>query len=124
MTTPPQEYKIGYGRPPLKTRWKKGESGNPHRKSRKRSNNTVEIIDRLFQDFIQVTVHGKTTRITALEAIIIQLSLKEISGNRRALRVRLKYQEFAVRNSERRTAITFIDNAYTRALAAAGATHG
>jgi hypothetical protein len=43
--------------------------------------------------------------------------LKGVSGNQRALKVLLKYQEFARQNSEPRLEVTFVDNDYTRALA-------
>jgi hypothetical protein len=108
---------VGYGRPPKKTRWKKGQSGNPNRRRPRRTYGTIEIIDKLFQSPVEITINGEANKISALEAILQQLSLKEIQGDRRALRARLKYQEFAIQHSERRTEITFVDNGYTRALA-------
>jgi len=109
---------VGYGRPPKKTRWKKGQSGNPRRRYPARSKSTVELIDKFFLRPVEVTLDGETEHVPTLEAIVIQLWLKGVSGNQRALRVLLKYQEFARQNSEPRPEVTFVDSDYTRALAA------
>jgi hypothetical protein len=109
--------RVGYGHPPMKTRWKKGQSGNRNRGRPKRTYSTVEIIDRLFQSMVEITINGETSKVPALEAILHQVSLQEMQGRGRAHRVRLKYQEFAIQTSERKTEIIFEDNDYVRALA-------
>jgi hypothetical protein len=60
---------------------------------------------------------GKKRR-SALEAILLQLWQKEVSGDRRALSTRLKYQEFAIQTSGRRIEMAFVDSEYTQAFAA------
>jgi hypothetical protein len=117
---PPQnDDDVGYRRPPKHTRWKKGQSGNRRRKYPARSKGTVEMIDRLLLKPVEVTVNGETKTVPTLEAILLQLWLKEVAGDRRALSVRLKYQEFARHTSKPKLEITFVDSDYTRALAAA-----
>jgi hypothetical protein len=106
----------GYGRPPKKTRWKKGQSGNAKRLYPARSKSTVEQIDRFFLRPVEVTLGDETKNVPTLEAIVIQLWLKAVSGDQRALKVLLKYQEFARQNSEPRREVIFVDNDYTRAL--------
>jgi hypothetical protein len=108
---------VGYGRPPKKTRWKKGQSGNLRRQSPARSKSTVELIDKFFLRPVEITLGGETQNVPTLEAIVIQLWLKGVSGDQRALKVLLKYQEFARQNSEPSREVTFVDNDYTRALA-------
>ena len=76
------------------------------------------MIDRLFLKPVEITVNGETQRVTTLEAILLQLWMKEVAGNQRALIVRLKYQEFARQHTETRLEITFTDSEYTRALSA------
>jgi hypothetical protein len=115
---------VGYGRPPKRTRWKKGQSGNPARRYPARSKSTVEMIDTFFLKPVEVTVDGEAKVISTLEAILMQLWLKEVSGDQRALKVRLKYQEFARQSSEPRLEVVFIDNDYTRALAVIPSTGG
>jgi Family of unknown function (DUF5681) len=119
MSSPPE---VGYKRPPEHGRWKKGQSGNSRRRYPARSVSAVEMIDEEFLRPIDIVENGLTRRVSTLEAIILQLWRKEVSGDRRALTVRLKYQEFARQNTKQRVEITFVDSDYTRALAAGGLT--
>jgi hypothetical protein len=115
VTTPPSEHKAGYGRPPLKSRWKKGHSGNPRTKANRQST-ALEIIDRLLLTPVTLTLDGETGAVPALEAIVSQLQRKELSGSARATRVLLKYKEFAARRTEKRLDLVFVDSEYTRAI--------
>jgi hypothetical protein len=56
--------------------------------------------------------------VSKLEAILWQLYRKMLSGERRALAVWLKYAKFFAQDSETKVVIEFVDNDYTRALAA------
>ena len=118
MSTPPENDDEGYGRPPKRTRWKKGQSGNRNRRYPKRSEGAAEMITRILLEPVEVIVNGEAKKFPTLEAILLQLWMKEVSGDLRALNVRLKYQEFARQNSEPRLEITFVDSEYTQALAA------
>lgn len=93
--TSSKEYEVGYGKPPKHSRWKKGQSGNPKRRYRRSSKGIVELIDDLFAQQIEIFENGTARRVSILEAIITQLWINEVSGNRRALAVRLQYQVFA-----------------------------
>ena len=107
MTTPPDdEQKVGYGRPPRGTRWKKGQSGNP-RKKPKRTESVVDLIDRLLLSQVKLTLNGEAKNVTALEAIISQLQLKEMAGSARASKVLLKYRLFATQHVERQFQLIF-----------------
>jgi hypothetical protein len=84
------------------------------------------VFDRHFRGLVDdgcdvpwlITVSGERKRITALEAIILQLRAKDLSDHPRASKVRLKYEEFARQNSQARPQIVFVDSDYTQALAA------
>jgi hypothetical protein len=56
--------------------------------------------------------------VSKLEAILWQLYRKMHFGERRALAVWLKYAKFFAQDSETKVVIEFVDNDYTRALAA------
>jgi hypothetical protein len=75
------------------------------------------MIDGLFLKAVEITVNGEDKKISTLEAIILQLWLKEVAGDRKALDVRLKYEAFARANSEIKVEMIFVDNDYIRALA-------
>jgi hypothetical protein len=117
MMAPPDDYRVGYGRPPWETRWKKGQSGDARRWKPKPSESTVAIIDRLLLAPVKIVLNGEPRKVSALEAIVFQLLQKAMSGKGRAYRALLKYQEFASLNLEKRLELTFVDSEYTRAFA-------
>jgi hypothetical protein len=110
--------KTGYGNPPQHTRWKEGQSGNPKRQYPKRTETTVELIDRFLLKQVEITVGEKSRRVTTLEAILFRLWQKEVLGDARALKIRLKYEEFARQHSNPEIETVFVDNEYTTAFAA------
>ncbi len=101
MSAPPDDDEVGYGRPPKRARFRKNKSGNRNRQYRKRSEG-VETMTRILLKPVDITVSGERKRITALEAIILQLRAKDLSDHPRASKVRLKYDEFALRSNHKR----------------------
>ena len=87
-------------------------------KKPKRAKTTVEMIDKLLLQPVDVAVAGRSRRVTTLEAILFRLWQKEVLGDTRALKVRLKYQDFARGQSKPRIETIFLDNEYTTAFAA------
>jgi hypothetical protein len=87
------------------------------RRPGKNREGTVAIIDRLLLRPFAITLNGQPQQVTTVEAIILQLLEKGISGNNRAWQVLLKYQEFARRRTKRDLQLKFVDNDYTRAFA-------
>ena len=121
MTAPPDDGKVGYGRPPRHTRWKKGQSGDPRKRKPRRPETTVDLLDRLLTSKIAITFNGEPRTVTTLEAIVLSALQKAIAGDIRAVRTLAKYQEFAARHGDRKLELAFIDNEYTRSFAAAAA---
>ncbi len=89
-----KDYEVGYKRPPKNTQWKKGQCGNPKRQYQRASKGTVALIDAAFKAEIDIVEKGVSRRVSVFEAILLQLWIKEMSGDKRAAAVRLKYQEF------------------------------
>jgi Family of unknown function (DUF5681) len=118
MNSPQDDDDVGFGRPPTKTRWKKGQSGNRNRRYRKRSEGRIDMMTRLLLKPVEITVSGNTKKVPTLQAILLQLMMKEVEGDSRALSIRLKYEDFARRNSRQQLRTVFIDSDYTRALSA------
>jgi len=77
----------------------------------------LAILNRLFTRKIRTTFNGEEREITALEAIIQQLILKEAVGDGRASRVLQKYEELTRHVTELPLQITFVDSDYTHMLA-------
>ena len=116
MSKPSDDYRVGYSRPPLHNRWRKGQSGNSRGRKPRIRESALNTIDRLLRAPIKITLSGETKEVPALEAIVLQLMQKSNAGNGRATRVLFKYQEFANRNLEKKLELTFVDSDYTRAL--------
>jgi hypothetical protein len=77
--------RAGYGRPPQKTRFKKGASGNP--KGRPNGSlNVATALAKALREKVVITVHGQRKRVTKLEAALKQLVNQAASGELRALR--------------------------------------
>ena len=79
-----QDESVGYRRPPKRTRFQKGRSGNPHGRP-KGTLNLETVLTRTIQEPVVITEHGRTTTITKLEAAIKQLTNKAASGDHRAI---------------------------------------
>jgi hypothetical protein len=95
MKIPPEKYQVGYGRPPKQTRWKKGQCGNPNRIRKQTPKAVVQMIDEFFAGEIDIVEKDIARRVSNFEAVVLQLWIKVMAGNKRAMNVFLKYQEFA-----------------------------
>jgi hypothetical protein len=113
------DYEVGHGRPPKKSRWKKGQSGNPKRRRRTAPQPDAEMIERLFRRSSDVVEGGKTVRKTAFEIIYAQLLIKESAGDHRAAKVRDRYSRFATAlRQSRGILLRYPQNEYTRQTSA------
>jgi hypothetical protein len=77
---------VGYGKPPMHTRWKKGQSGNP----RGRPKGVGDFKNDLFAELaqvIQITEGGKAKRITKQRALVKALTTSSIKGDTRAANI-------------------------------------
>jgi hypothetical protein len=90
------DYRVGRGRPPKHTRWKKGQTGNPRRIRKPKSLDVAKMIEAAFRKKIHVTQANSRRRMTVFEAIVLQLMTKARKKDMRAMRVFLDYQDFAV----------------------------
>ena len=57
------DYEVGYKRPPKRTRWKKGESGNRNRRRSRRPLRLIEVIDKLLLTPVTVTENGLASQM-------------------------------------------------------------
>jgi len=78
------DYKVGPGKPPLHTRFKKGQSGNPRGRSPK---NLPALLADALNERVWVTIDGKRRKITKREAIVTQMVNKSASADLRATKM-------------------------------------
>ena len=76
-------YPIGYGKPPARTRFKKGQSGNPTGRP-KGTPNFVTALERALGEQVVVNEGGQRRTVTKLEATVTQLVNKATMGDARA----------------------------------------
>jgi hypothetical protein len=94
----PKTTKVGYCNPPKRTRFKKGQSGNPQGRP-KGALNMVTVLERTLRERVVINENGKRKTITKLEAAFKQLSNKAASGELKALQL----LSALVRSAEDRT---------------------
>src|SRR5436190_19375641 len=78
------DYQVGPGRPPLHTRFKKGQSGNPGGRSAK---SLPVLLAAALDEEVYVTTNGRRRKITKREAIIARMVDKSASADLRATKM-------------------------------------
>jgi hypothetical protein len=89
-TSDDTDYEIGYGKPPKRTQFQPGVSGNPRGKPRGSKNlrpalREDQLVKLIFQEAnrkINIREDGRTRKITMAEAILRSLAAKAAQGNR------------------------------------------
>jgi Family of unknown function (DUF5681) len=84
MAEDENDYKVGPGRPPLHTRFRKGRSGNPGGRSKK---NLPALLADALNEPVFVTIDGERRQITKREAVVHQLVNKSTSADLRATKM-------------------------------------
>jgi Family of unknown function (DUF5681) len=79
----PAEPRVGYGNPPVATRFLPGVSGNPRGRP-KGARNFNTIVAATVSERLTVTQNGRRKRITKLEAAVTQLVNRAAGGDLRS----------------------------------------
>jgi hypothetical protein len=73
MTETKPDYEIGYGKPPIGRRFKKGQSGNPTGGRAKSAKSVPPLLVRKFDEQIVVATNGRRQKTTRREVVMVQL---------------------------------------------------
>lgn len=83
---------IGYGKPPRRTQFKKGQSGNPTGRP-KGTPNFATAMERALGEQVVVNEGGQRRTVNKFEAATIQLANKAAMGDPRAMQQVLKFMD-------------------------------
>jgi hypothetical protein len=70
MTEKKRDYEVGHCKPPVGTRFKKGQSGNPGGRAKK---TPPPLLVRKFDEQVVVATDGRRQKTTRREVVIVQL---------------------------------------------------
>src|SRR5712691_11226726 len=84
MSGTERDYEVGYGKPPARSRFKKGHSGNPRGP---RAKNLPALLVAALDEPVVVTANGQSRRITKREAVVAQLVDKSTGAELRATKM-------------------------------------
>jgi len=87
-----REYEVGYGKPPLRSRFPKGRSGNPRGRPRGGQNLATMLAEELSQK-VAVRENGRQRTISKRRAMLIQIINKAVSGDAKAFRAVIELGE-------------------------------
>src|ERR1700730_16482126 len=91
MDEPREQYAVGFGKPPVEGRFKKGTSGNPKGR-RKGSQNALSMYREIAYELVNVSENGQTKTMTRIKAALYRLMSKALLGDLRAMRAILELQ--------------------------------
>lgn len=73
------DYEVGFGKPPKRTQFPKGVSGNPNGRPRKKPDLYTEL-RRVLNENIAVTIEGEPQRVTVQQALLLRLRDQALHG--------------------------------------------
>jgi hypothetical protein len=82
-------YQVGYGRPPLHSRFKPGQSGNARGRPR-RKRGMPELLDEVLSEKMWVTVKSRRKRVSVQVGILYRLREQALKGDHKAIRTLLQ----------------------------------
>jgi len=81
---PAPDYAVGYKRPPMHSRWQKGQSGNP-RGPKKRVKSLHTIVREVMTEPVKIRTGGREQVMSRAQALVLKTVEAASKGNDRAL---------------------------------------
>jgi len=97
-----RDYQVGYGKPPLHSRFKRGQSGNPRGRP-PGAKNLTSLLTEALNEPVVIAEDGGRRKISKREAIVKQLVNKSAKGDWRAVKLLLDILQAIDGRAERQT---------------------
>jgi len=107
-----QDYEVGYGRPPVATRFQRGNRCNPRGRPRQMKT-ASQLIDEAMNSKIRIVVEGKTKTMTKQQVIIHNLVNAAARGDNKAIHTLFALNPSDLDASDRKIIEEFIAGAST-----------
>ena len=104
----PTNYEVGFGKPPVHSQFKKGQSGNVRGRP-KGKQNFITALNNAIGEKLWIVENGKRRSITKLEAAFKQMSNKAAQGDSRALQQLISLGNLIGVESSKKTAELDVD---------------
>ena len=75
-----EDYNTGYGKPPKRSRFQKGRSGNPKGRPKGRKNKG-SVVREVIERKVTIRENGKTRKVTVFEALVESMVSKALNGS-------------------------------------------
>lgn len=85
-------YRVGYAKPPRATRFKKGHSGNPTGRPKKKTT-AFTLIESMLSQKAAVLVGSKMRQMSTIEIVLAKLREKAMKGDPNAMRLIIQLDE-------------------------------
>jgi hypothetical protein len=92
-------YQVGYKRPPRRSRFVKGQSGNPKGRPRGVKNLRTEVIEEM-QQKITVREGDRSMKVTKVRALLKSMTNKALKGDVRAMRAAVDLYQSYTRDAD------------------------
>lgn len=103
---PDLSYRVGYGRPPLHSRFKQGQSGNPSGRP-KGWHTWADVIEAELMSPMTVTIDGNEQTVTVLDALLADAARRAALGSIPHIMLLMRDQ---YREPERTVILQFSEN--------------
>jgi hypothetical protein len=110
-----EPYDVGYGKPPVTTRFQPGQSGNPRGRPRA-ARNSKTIHNEIMNEKVPVRSAGRQRKVPRREALLLKLVTEALAGSLPAMRLMLDNDSRFNPAAETETGIGHADNEVLKAL--------
>jgi hypothetical protein len=86
--TPDDSYEVGYGKPPMQTRFKPGQSGNPRGRPRGTKNLKTDLLEELDEKIV-IREGDRSQKVSKQRALLKSVVNRAIKGDARATSIAL-----------------------------------